>query len=122
MFTVLNGWSVDGEDLVGTVRIGIVVSAGLALVGCNQSDSGNVMASHANALTPAQVDLALGPEIANASVNQSEPVNDVNAVVSANATQAADEEDALDEAVPAEPPSEPSTSNNSAEPDGVATE
>ena len=101
---------------MGTVRIGIAVAVALALAGCNQSDSGNVMASHANALTPAQVDLALGPELANASVNQSDPVNELNAAVSANATEAADEEDALDDSVPDE-----AVANNQAEPDAGAT-
>lgn len=43
-------------------RLAIIALNGLAAAACSQSDSGNVMASNANALTPAQVDLALGNE------------------------------------------------------------
>lgn len=76
------------------------------LAACSQSDSDNVMAASANALTPAQVDLALGPEIPNTAGDAVEPANeaDVNdPTASENAVEAADTEDALDESIPDEP-------------------
>lgn len=73
------------------------------------------MAPHANALIPAQVDLALGPEMTNAAGNQFDSPSDVNAIDSANAVEAADKQDALDETVPAEPADEDPTVNNDSE-------
>lgn len=60
--------------------------AGLAvsLGGCGQGDSGNVMGAGANPLTPAQVDAALGPEVAN------EAGNDGNSAAQANAVEPAE--------------------------------
>jgi hypothetical protein len=40
-------------------------SASLTLAACGQGDSGNVMADSPNALSPEQVDAALGPELDN---------------------------------------------------------
>jgi len=73
----------------------LALGASLALAACGQSDSGNVMADSPNALSPEQVDAALGPE----------PANDSNALPSeANAVEveevAADVEES---AAPAEP-------------------
>lgn len=104
------------------------LAAALALVfgsaACGPGDSDNVMATSANALTPAQVDLALGPELPNNAVNAVNAVNAGNAVdsvngadaaISENAVEAADTEDALDESVPEESESEPSAANNGLE-------
>ena len=93
------------------LRLTAAVALALAAAACNQGDSDNVMAPHANALTPAQVDLALGPELTNAAGNQFDSSNDMNAINAGDAVEAADEEDALDETVD----DEPSTSNNSTE-------
>lgn len=64
---------------------------------CSQGDSDNVMAASANALTPAQVDLALGPELANNEGDALNSANGVNAAGPANAVEAAETEDSLDE-------------------------
>ena len=59
---------------------GIVVAALAAgLAGCGQGDGGNVMGAGANSLTPAQVDAALGPEVANEAGNALENAGDANA-------------------------------------------
>ena len=58
------------------VRVGALA---LALAACGQDDAGNVMASNTNALSPEQVDLALGPEIANATEIEPEQSDEVNA-------------------------------------------
>lgn len=88
--------------MVAAVRLTIAAAAVLALAACGQSGSDNVMASSANALTPEQVDLALGPELSNATDNGLESSNEVNSALPENAVEAADEEDALDESVAAE--------------------
>lgn len=106
---------------MGRLKPASAVAAALALAACNRGDSGNVMASSANSLSPEQVDLALGPELANTAGNQLDSSNDMNAVEPANAVEAADEEDALDESIADEPADEPSTSNNIAAPDGGTT-
>lgn len=83
------------------------LAAALALLfgsgACGPGDSDNVMATSANALTPAQVDLALGPELPNAAGNAVELANEAGVTASENAVEAADEEDALDESVAEEP-------------------
>lgn len=60
-------------------RVGLLA---LVAASCGGGDSNNVMAPQANALDPAQVDLALGPEIGNADTdpNGVEAANEVNAV------------------------------------------
>ena len=65
---------------------GRALAAALAvgLFGCGQGDNGNVMGAGANSLTPAQVDAALGPEVAN------EANNDLNTIGDANAVEAGD--------------------------------
>ena len=45
----------------------------VAAAACGGGDSANVMAAQGNALSPAQVDLALGPEVANAAANELDP-------------------------------------------------
>lgn len=121
VFTAVNGCSADDEDVVGSLRLASAVALALALAACNGGDSDNVMASSANSLTPAQVDLALGPEPTNDAGNQLESSNGMNALEPSNAVEAADEEDALDESVTDEPADEPATSNNGAESDAGTT-
>lgn len=91
------------------------LTAALALLfgsaACSQGDSDNVMAASANALTPAQVDLALGPELANAEGNAVESANEADATASQNAVKAADTEDALDQSFA----EEPAAANNDSE-------
>lgn len=61
------------------VMITAILGLSIAAAGCSQGNSDNVMAPDANALTPADVNLALGPDVANAP----EPdmaTNDANAV------------------------------------------
>lgn len=101
--------------MVAAVRLTIAGAAALALAGCGQSGSDNVMASSANALTPQQVDLALGPELSNTTVNGLDSSNEVNSSAPANAVEAADEEDALDESATDEPEGEPAAANNGLE-------
>ena len=96
---------------MGFLRVKVAAAVVLALAGCNQDDSDNVMAAQVNALTPAQVNLALGPEVTGTPGNQLNPSNGMNAVNPANAVVAADTEDALDESLA----DEPSTANNSSE-------
>ena len=45
-----------------TTRLAAALALGIAATACNQGDAGNVMALDANALDPAQVNLALGNE------------------------------------------------------------
>lgn len=109
--------------MVGRLRVTLAVGLAIASAACNRGDSDNVMGSSANALTPAQVDLALGPELTGAAGNQLDSSNEAEAVDSANAAEAAGDEDALDEAVPDEPADQaPTADNNNAETDGNATE
>lgn len=89
--------------MAGAVRLTTAAALALALAACNQGDSGNVMAPEANALTPAQVDLALGPEVTNAAGNALDQASEADAIAQENAVEAADEEDALDESVVDEP-------------------
>jgi hypothetical protein len=42
-----------------------ITALALALAACNQGNSGNVMAPDSNALDPAEVNAALGPEVTN---------------------------------------------------------
>jgi L-ascorbate metabolism protein UlaG (beta-lactamase superfamily) len=58
---------------------------------CGRGDSNNVMAHQANALDPAQVDLALGPEIGNTDTD-----TDANGVEAANEVNAVDPVDSRD--------------------------
>lgn len=107
------------ESSARTARIWLATAVPLLVAACNQDGSDNVMAVGANALSPEQVDAALGPELGNVG-----DVADANAV---NAMEAGDTADAVEEAarpdtpVETEPQSadEPQeaapTDNNSAE-------
>lgn len=110
--------------MVGAVRLIIAALTVLVVAACSQSDSDNVMAASGNALTPAQVDLALGPELANTAGNAGnagnmgnvmDSPNEAAASASENEVEAADTEDALDETVPDETESEPPATNNGLE-------
>ncbi len=67
------------------LKITIVAAAAIAAAGCSQGNSDNVMSPEANALTPVEVNEALGPETANATdlnvdsndlaTNEAEPVH-----------------------------------------------
>jgi hypothetical protein len=72
----------------------------LAVAGCSQGNSDNVMSPEANALEPADVNAALGPEVTNTP--------DMN--MTANDMNAADNESNM-----AYPPDEPGMTNNTAE-------
>lgn len=69
-------------------RFASVVLVSLALAACGQGDSGNVMAPDVNSLSAAQIDAALGPEVAGNAGNAAEATNDVTAVESAPAEAA----------------------------------
>jgi len=96
--------------VVAALRLTIAAAAALALAGCGQSGGDNVMASSANALTPEQVDLALGPELSNATDNGLDSSNEATSAVPEPAVEAAGDEDALDESVAEEP--EPSNTQS----------
>ncbi|MGN6155566.1 MAG: hypothetical protein ACTHN4_07510 [Sphingomicrobium sp.] len=72
----------------------------LAATGCSQGNSDNVMSPEANALQPADVNAALGPEVTNTP--------DMN--MTANDTNAAGNESNM-----AYPPDEPGMANNSSQ-------
>ena len=48
-------------------RLAAIAAIGFATEACTQDNSDNVMSPQANALTPAEVNEALGPEDANAT-------------------------------------------------------
>ena len=54
---------------------GCAAALSLALAACGQGGPDNVMAPSANALPPALVDLALGPEAGGTSTNAVEPAD-----------------------------------------------
>ena len=58
----------------------LVAALALGLAACGGSESDNVMAPDGNALTPAQVDAALGPEVANEAGNQLDAPGPANTV------------------------------------------
>jgi hypothetical protein len=70
----------------------LTVVLALAAAACGRGDSGNVMAAAGNALSPEQVDAALGPELANAQ-NQAEPIDQGNAAAPVTATPPDDAEE-----------------------------
>ena len=67
------------------LKMTAVAAAAIAAAACNQGNSDNVMSPEANALTPAEVNEALGPETGNATelnvssndlaTNEAEPVH-----------------------------------------------
>jgi hypothetical protein len=75
---------------MGTKTLACAAALSFAASACGGSDSDNVMAQQANALSPEQVDLALGPEIANTGGNELEATNDMNAINSLESDNAAD--------------------------------
>ena len=88
----------------------LAVALAVGLFGCGQGDGGNVMGAGANSLTPAQVDAALGPEVAN------EASNDLNAIGDANAVEAGDRPAASEPA--ARRPAQPVRAQPAEEPEG----
>ena len=68
------------------MRLAFAIAVAAGVTACSQGDSGNVMAPDANALTPAEVNLALGndpaaaPDANSADTNQAEvSVNETGA-------------------------------------------
>lgn len=67
------------------LKLAAVAAAAIAAASCGQGNSDNVMAPEANALTPAEVNEALGPETGNSTdlnisandlaTNEAEPVH-----------------------------------------------
>jgi hypothetical protein len=72
----------------------------IAAAACNQGNSDNVMSPEANALEPADVNAALGPEVTN-TPDMNMTANDMNA--------------AGNESNMAYPPDEPGMTNNATE-------
>jgi hypothetical protein len=97
-------------------RFASAVVVSLALAACGQGDSGNVMAPDVNALSPAQIDAALGPEVVNTDGNAAVAATNATAVESIPANDAPAPESAPPEPEPAsQPADEPPTDDNSAE-------
>ena len=100
-------------------RFASAVVVPLALAACGQGDSGNVMAPDVNALSPAQIDAALGPEAVGNAGNAAEVANDATAVEPAPAEETprpARPEPAAPEPEPeVEPAVDTPTDDNSAE-------
>ena len=93
----------------------------VAAAACGGGDSDNVMATQGNTLSPAQVDLALGPEVANAPADALDPGNavDASATPATNGAAAAPQPIQAENR-PAEPPEDDEAKatdavNNSAE-------
>jgi hypothetical protein len=78
----------------------VIVSLSIAAAACGQGNSDNVMSPEANAVSPAQVNAALGPEVTN-STDMNAIGNDMNASGEDTNT--------------AYPPDEPGMSNNTAQ-------
>ena len=95
----------------------------LLVAACGQNGSDNMMAPNATTLSPAQIDLALGPEPVDSGDNQAAPANEViapQAVQPANAAGASVPDSAPDESAEEEPAVEdeaelPPDGNNSTE-------
>lgn len=89
----------------------------LAMAACGQGNSGNVMAPAPNALSPEQVDAALGPELANLG-NELDTATETNAaepVETADVVEEATEPENRAEARPApEPEPEPEEKSTNA--------
>jgi hypothetical protein len=82
---------------------------------CNPDDSGNVMAAPGNALTPEQVDRALGPELTgDPNVTAGNEADAAGTAANAAGERAEDAEARQ----PETPSDNASTDANSAEPDG----
>lgn len=94
-------------------RLAIAFALAIGLSACGQGDSGNVMGAGANSLTPAQVDAALGSEVANEAGNALDPTAQANDAVAAEAV----ERPAVAEAAPRRPPPPPARSEEPDEPE-----
>jgi hypothetical protein len=71
------------------IKSGILVSA-ISAAACGQGSPDNVMAPEANALEPAEINAALGPEVANLP-DSNIAANDINAVDNGAGVPDADE-------------------------------
>lgn len=76
-------------------RLASALALAFFAAACGLGDSENVMAQRANALTPEQVDAALGPELANVVDNGAAPDN---MTVAPPATEPAESSPPADEA------------------------
>jgi hypothetical protein len=85
---------------MGFARTISVLALAAAAAACGQGNSGNVMSPEANALQPADVNAALGPEVTN-TTDLNATANELNGI--ANDTNMA------------YPPDEPAMTNNSAQ-------
>lgn len=90
----------------------------LGATACSQGGE-NVMAQEANALTPAQVDAALGPEIGNEAVGTVNEALEDNALETREAVEAAE---GAEPSRPARPQGREETDTNQAEPSQPAEE
>ena len=102
------------------MRLAALAALTLASAACGQGDSDNVMAPSANALSPAQVDAALGPEISNAEAIEPETVNAADTSVPSQPVESAEPAPAparneADEAPADEPAEETPAEDNSVE-------
>ena len=85
---------------MNALKSAAVVALAVAAAACGQGNSDNVMAPEANALQPADINAALGPEVTN-TTDLNMATNDMNAT--GNETDMA------------YPPDEPGMTNNSAQ-------
>jgi hypothetical protein len=76
------------------LKIGAVAGLAIAAAACNQGDSGNVMSPEANALEPADVNAALGPDMNSMTDANMMSANDMNAVDNSADTNTMGEPDA----------------------------
>ena len=61
------------------IKVGTAIACAMAAVACSQGNSDNMMSPDANALEPADVNAALGTEVAN-TPDANLAANDLNAV------------------------------------------
>lgn len=64
---------------MGRLRVGTAIACAMAAAACSQGNSDNVMSPDANALDPADVNAALGPEVTNIP-DMNMAANDMNGV------------------------------------------
>lgn len=62
------------------VKTGAILALAIAAAACGQGNSDNVMSPEANALEPADVNAALGPEDTNTSAIPELEANEINTV------------------------------------------
>jgi hypothetical protein len=85
---------------MGYLRTISVLALAVAAAACGQGNSGNVMSPEANALQPADVNAALGPDVTN-TTDMNALANNLNGTTNDSNT--------------AYPPDEPGMTNNSAQ-------